>query len=1175
MSSVFNHVPSRSRVSSLRAAHLLSSRGWPKDLYYNGVSYPGYLTALSSLPLNVFPSLRILSRSLSDAVTLTSPRYEPPRDPIHRAGHDDQYTSCEFWCGLRLQSQLSRSYVPPGPDHARQRKDRSSKSPLSEQTPSEFISAEQISSNHGPLEQETSKSAPLPFTRNRLLSRDAHGKRLREKPPNELRNPRRKSKNFPGSYHPTPTEYLIDTLQNVVHCPDSATRRNWAFTSRSPDHCLMFPLDRRQRIKFKIEHRVSLQEIAADYIYHVDRLLDRLAENGVKGNPQAALELNVALRKVFLDKEYRKYLRARKFSVKDVVAWAWVLKSSTPYEAILRIFMLELQSDPREKEGSPARIVPTFIPLLLLRQGLDTKTFHLLLIYSLHLISGQPHPKISPSMCVTKDDTVFNEVHLSQNAKPLIDPNTCATFVVRLLHHARQLWPQAQLPIVRTFAFYLTLLEPEGTGTVASATPRNVQVLAGKCNTFLRLLSLPCRQGPFTSASIQQQAQFELLKAMAKSRPALPVTRRGYQGITAVQLAHKKTSAERQSAELKAPSWPPWKEEKLGIDSQRGIEGLRSRAVRVMSQMKEAGYAHSRWEEVSSILAGWDTDKSPTIQTRTLARQPWHLRGRVGNADHHSIWEARIRATRTVREAWACFLSYRDQGLPPRGSLFTAMAEKLVYRRKALHTNFDQTSHALPGDSLETFPEPSSARDLIYVHTEPPTLHELLKQMLSEGIRPQARFLSLLLRYAPTFRSGLEYLSCSDLSNEQVRVLCTVWGHTGIYDEQSRKVVDEFPDHLFSAFIFFLCKFSTFDKLLTRHGDRPRNAFPFAMSGTPTAKEERSTLFSYADHIGNRNEYRHPKALAHAIELLKVRSSRTPQAWVHVLSALNEDRITGRSRTMDPNIQRILAWHGILELAGRMEHHNIPLGLRGFQILCNGFSKAVNVGVRSPDAVEEALELVGNAAHRGELAYIGLACPRLEDMVYSGLHVLKDQFDRLVLPESRTPSLFGGGISSSENVSDDQVILPALLHVPSPAVLHSFVRSLGFAEDYDGLLSLLRWMSRYATTLNETSDEFLNGAVMMRRTMVAMRLFLEGYRERQSWGSLRWGTSAAPPARVLRESERPSEVSPDDSEGLSFSDPNLQEAYDIVTTTRIWGPWPSDEEVREYYAVHWEEHEDQ
>ncbi|KNG86089.1 hypothetical protein ANOM_006249 [Aspergillus nomiae NRRL 13137] len=767
-------------------------------------------------------------------------------------------------------------------------------------------------------------------------------------------------------------------------------------------------------------------------------------------------------------------------------------------------------------------------------------------------------------MCASKNDALFDEIHLSDNAKPLIDPNTCATFVVRLLHHARQLWPQAQLPIVRTFAFYLTLLEPEGAGTMASATPRNVQVLAGKCNTFLRLLSLPCRQGPFTSASIQQQAQFELLRAMARNQPVLPVTRRGYQAIIAVQLAHKKTLAERQSAELKAPSWPPWKEEKLGLDSQRGIEGLRSRAMRVMSQMKEAGYAHSRWEEVSSIFAGWDTDKSPTIQTRTLARQPWRLRGRVGNAGHHAIWEARIRATRTVREAWACFLSYRDQGLPPRGSIYTAMAEKLIYRRNALYSNFDQTSHALPGDALETFPEPLSARDLIYVHTEPPTLDELLTQMLSDGIRPQARFLSLLLRHAPSFRSGLEYLSCSDLSNEQIRALCTVWAHKSVYDEQSRKVVNELPAHLFSAFVYFLCKFSTFGELSARHA---RDAFPIILGSSQMAQGETSTLFSQDEYLGNGKEYRHPKTLAHAIELLRVRHPGSPQAWVFVLSALNKDRVTSRFPNMNRNIQRVIAWHEILEITGRMEYHDIQLGLQGFQTLCSGFSRAVNAGIQSLDAVEEALEVVGNAANQGKLAYIGLACPRFEDMVQNGLRGLKDQFDRLVLPDSKTPSLFGSGRPSSDNATDAQVILPPLLHVPSPAVLHAFVRSLGLAEDYDGLLSLLRWMSQYAAPLKEASDEYLNGAVMMRRTLVAMRLFLEGYQERQSWESLRWTASAAQ-ARGLRGYEHTSEVSPEDSERLSFSDPNLQEAYDIVTATHVWGPWPSDEEVEEYYANH-------
>ncbi|KAE8152678.1 hypothetical protein BDV25DRAFT_150577 [Aspergillus avenaceus] len=1093
---------------------------------------------------------RFLSSATSDSTT----------DREIRVRNSDQQSSCELWDGRQLQSQINQPCAPPRLDHEREPVINNTKPSPSTETHADSIFAEQRPPCREPPAPESPKSAPLLLTRNAPSDGDAQDKQQR-RASNGLHNPRRKSKTAADFFQPTPTEYLIDTLQNVSRDLDGARHRNWTFTARSPDDGLMAPLSRKQRMKFKIEHRVSLQEIVADYIYHVDRLLE---EGGGKEHSQAALELDVALRKVFLNKEHRKYLRAREYSIKDVVKWSWVLKSSTPYKAILRILMLELQPDSRRGECPAPRAIPPFIPLLLLRQSLDTQTFRLILIYSLHLMSGQPHSALSSSMIATEDETTLPEIHLSEGAKPIIDPNTCATFVVRLLHHARQLWPQAQLPIVRTFAFYLTLLEPEGSGTMVSATPRNIQTLAGKCNTFLRLLSLPCKQSPFMSASIQQQAQFELLKAMAKNRPVLPVTRRGYRGIIAVQLAHKKTQAERQSAELKAPSWPPWKEEKSGIDSQRGIEGMKSRAMRVMSQMKEAGYSHTRWEEVSSILAGWDTDRSPTIQTRTLARQPWLLRGQSGDADHHTIWEARIRATRTVREAWACFLSYRDRGLPPRGSIYAAMAEKLIYRKHAIRTNFDQVSHAFPGDALETFAEPSSARDLIYVHTEPPTLNELINQMLSEGIRPQGRFLALLLHHAPTFRAGLEYLSRSNLSHEQTKALCTVWKHNCAYGERSSMALNALPDFLFSAFIYFLCRFS--------NNGHPISAFPIILGGTSTLKEDTSTLFSYHKHV--EGDYRPPTTLAHAIELLKIRISTSPQAWVHLLSALNRDRITGRAHKMHWSTQRIIIWHEMLEIAGQMEKSDIQLGLQGFHVLCNGFSRAVNAGVHSPDAGEEALELIDDVVRHGKLTHTGPVCSCFGDMVNKGLETLKVQFDRLVLPDSKAMSLFGYAKLSHADGANAHVTLPPLLQIPSPAILHAFVRSLGLAEDYDGLLSLLRWMSRYATTLKEGSDELLNGDVMMRRTIVATRLFLEGHRGSQAWGSPR-STASAVHMREPNEIEHSSQACSDASELMSFSDPNLQEAYDIVTETHIWGLWPSDEEVEAYCNVHWENHEAQ
>ncbi|PWY92399.1 hypothetical protein BO70DRAFT_327528 [Aspergillus heteromorphus CBS 117.55] len=1069
---------------------------------------------------------------------------------------------------LRLQSPLNKSYIPL--DAAPNRRGLTAIQPNQLGTEIEKEVARQkngaaqepgdrrkgeICTESGSWEQHGDLSAsdglcskPIHHTRpTDSISYEQREKDRRSRPENGLSDPRRGSK----SRACTPTEYLIDTLQNA-HQFYGAKSRNW--TSMTEYTKLMVPLTQRQRDNFQHFHRLSLQEIVADYIHLVDPLLDPASS---RGDPPATSEWVEALQLVFCE-ENLKYLAARRYSVTDVVGWAWVLKSGTPYEAIFRVLLWE--ADRSSTHGGSMQTIPPFIPLLLLRQSLDTKAFRLLLIYSLHLMTGQPVPTSGMAMEAMSNDAVFDQHPKRGSVKPMLEPNMCVTYVVRLLHHARELWPQAQLTIARAFAFYLDSLQGEGDGV----TERVNQFMADKFNTVLRILSLPCRHGPFKSASIQQQAQFELLRAMARHQPVLPVTRRGYQGIIAVQIAHKKTFAERQSAELKAASWPPWKEDKIGFDVKRGVEGMKSRAMRVLSQMKEAGYSQSRWEEASSILAGWDTDKSPTIQTRSLVSRPETLHGSSGHSDHRAIWAARIRATRTVREAWACFLSYQEQGLPPRGAIYAAMAEKLVFQQETAHSNF-QTSEALPGDGKEVFPEPSSIRDWIYVSTEPPPLDDFLREMLSNGIRPGGRFLALLLRHAQTFGSGLDYLSCSELTNEQLEALCTVSRPTSSAQARIEKALGELPNYLISSFITFLCRFANIGHRSSAHPDTPvGDVFPILLGRRGSTPSNSTTLFTYAKDMKTWEDPRHPKLLAHAVQLVQAQRSRSPQMWIQIMSALVKDRVGGRYHRLGRHARLVFSWYEVLELTSRMDQRRIELSLEGFQTLCYGFTRVVAVGIRNPDSVEEGLEAVGDLARRGRLTAFGSVSPQFADMVQSGLITLKARFDELVFLDPKTSSLFERSRTSIQHATASQVTVPPLFHVPSPAVLHTFVRALGVAEDTEGLLSLLRWMQQYELTLKEKYDENMNGERIMRRTMVAIRMFLEGD----------WGRSP----QVFDGPENLSTKSPrdlhgwcheaeasDSSEGLTFSDPNLQEAYDIIGASRGWS-WPSDEEVLDYIA---------
>lgn len=872
--------------------------------------------------------------------------------------------------------------------------------------------------------------------------------------------------------------------------------------------------------------RQSLQTTLGEYVRLVDPFLSSTA------SADEIEDLDTALAEVFRADSHR-YLVERGYDVEDVVAWAWILKSKDPHQAVSRMFTLEAGC--RSRNGVKVAGLPLFIPLFLLKERhLDARSFRLLLIYSLHLMSGQPLP---PSDTETSSPRPSDLTPETFQPSIDLDPTTCMIMVVRLIRHARQVWPQALPTIACAFSRFLMTINTNEARSVALNKHKADQFKTEKFNDCLWLLSLPTKVHPFRSTSIQQQAQFELLRAMASHKPVLPLTRKGYQAVVAVQVAHKKTTAERQSAVLKAPSWPPWKEERMGIDAQRGNEGMFSRAMNVLSQMRDAGYSHRLWEDISSIMAGWDTDRSPTVQTRTLLHRPRRsFRARGSDPDHYAIWAARIRATRTVREAWACFLSYQDRGLPPKAAIYAAMAEKLIYRQKAVKTGFDQLSHALPGDGPEVYPEPASARDVIYVHTEPPTLEEFLDRMISQGIRPSGRFLALLLQSAPSFRLGLHYLQASDLTNVQITALCTAWyqsseptaleGTGAPYLEALRAV----PDHVFASFIKFLCAPSNVLARQIHRDDLSADQFPMLVVARRPPGEPMTELFDFQEELGQKV---HPKALWHAVHLAKLRQPICHGAWSHILNALSGERLSRRQSDRTRDLYRILAWHESIQVIGWMKSRDIEPGPKGFHNLCVAFHRAVTAGMRHIGLTEEASRLI-HRANRPGTPIEPNGDDTFDDLVETGLRFLKSYFDHLVLPGSRTSEVAENSIFAADSAADTGVKVPTVLHVPTFATLHSFVRVLGLVGDGDGLLHLLQWMARSAGPLNEVADEHLNGDKMKRQTLAAIRVFLEKLQNHRSLDH----------ARVS-------------------SDPKVQEAYDIISRTPDW-EWPSDAEVEEY-----------
>lgn len=936
---------------------------------------------------------------------------------------------------------------------------------------------------------------------------------------------------------PSPSRYLANNLRNTGHA--LGFRKHWPNKVNLLRVNLSRKISKEQLRRLKRPKKLSgrprfqtLQGVLGEYMRLVDPFL---SGNTAVAKRNEAEDLDHALSIVFRP-ENHEYLIRKGYDVEDLVTWAWILESTTPWWAVSRMFTLEAERR-SERDDGEARL-PVFIPVFLLdEQHVDAHSFRLLLIYCLHFMSGQSLQSLAAQENVLELSN-WTSVHF----KPRVDKVTGMIMFVRLIRHARKVWPHALPVIAMAFSRMYTSGFPPVTKHRAARYRNDI------LNTGLWLLSLPCKLHPYQSTYIQEQAQFEVLRAMASHDPIIPLTRRSYQAVVAVQLAHKKTLAERQAAELKAPSWPPWKEERLGIDADRGNEGMYSRAEHVLSQMNDAGYSHTLWEKTASILAGWDTDRSPTVQTRRvlpLPRRSFRKRKSDSDPDHFAIWAARIRATRTIREAWACFLSYQDKGLKRTSVIYFAMAERLIRRAKLLEDRgkapegeFNQLSHALPGDGLEVYPEPASARDIIYVRTEPPTWQEFVDDMISQGIRPSGRFLALLLRSAPNFRSGLYYLRNSDLTEDQITALCSVWYQPSMAQNAPSTVgnarfleaLGALPDHIFASFIQFLSPpWGINFKQVWGHTLQTYH-FPMLL-----VTQSHSMPVDEVSNLEERDGPKsYPASLWHAVQLAKLRRPICHEAWSNILIALCSK---GRNR---PHLNRhrclyhILDWLETLKTIEWMKSHSIEPGSKGFDALCMAFHKAISAATRYIGLTEEAYRLV----YKVNYPHLPMEHDKndtFDDLVETGLQHLKSEFDYLVIPSSWTSEPGKQSVFRVDGTSNDTATKPPpVLHVPSFATLHLLARNLGLAEDVAGLLDLLRWMGQSASPLNELADERLNGHRMRRRALLAIRVAMENLHKGQRISSTRAGM-----------------------------DPRVREARDIVSQVPGW-EWPSDAEVEEY-----------
>jgi hypothetical protein len=772
-----------------------------------------------------------------------------------------------------------------------------------------------------------------------------------------------------------------------------------------------------------------------------------------------------ALVKVYTP-EYLKLLHEKGYEVEDVMTWSWIVTSESADQAVKRLFAVSTKLS--DAGRTP---VPLFILLLILRSRTVSATGLKLLmnmLWTRTAIMGVHHPSF------------FHQIQVSEQSIVIL--------IVRLIRHARKVWPEALGEIV---SLMTQLIGQDGRDALPMK-PERAQRLCHFYNRILTLLSLPTSAHPFRAVAIQQQAQFHLLRKMNQFDPKLPVSREGFRALAKVQVAHKKTEMERRWARFKALSWPPWKENKSGVDAESGSAGSLSRAVDVLSRMGESGYNTLTWEKQVRVVAGWDTDRSPTIQRRKFLDRPPLIRsitsldrGLSTDADReHEIWAARISATRTVKEAWGCFCSFEKQctsgGLDPlrqtpgRLAPWHAMFERLFYAAGDIPGD-----HLDPGDGKETYPEPTSPHDFLYVPTEPPSVGELFNRMITNGLKPAGRLLADLIDHAPRTSEGLKYISQSLLTEIKKDVLMNAEKYHPAY---IRETISSIPDFLLAAFVRLLTRARSLELELYR---------PASASSLGIHRSGSTTKIRVTPHV-------------YATQLVAISETSYLPTW-HALFAGLLRQLRKSKFKKDGQYEYVYRiWSSMHNLLRAMTDAGITVDAPCLQAI---YQISEEVMICSPN--------LGSTPGRGSVTHITEAAKL----------TVKTLFHNIVAGYHDLPSK--AWLPIGEEVS--------LLTVPSPANLPGLVRVLGIAGDSDGILCLLRWMSRFALELEAVSKEVGNGQRMFRRTIITIRVFLE-----RSW------------------------IEPYSKSATLISQSYVDEAQQLVQQHARWGGWPTDGEMQDY-----------
>ncbi|KAG8624253.1 hypothetical protein KVT40_007320 [Elsinoe batatas] len=730
-----------------------------------------------------------------------------------------------------------------------------------------------------------------------------------------------------------------------------------------------------------------------------------------------------------------------------------------------------------------------------------------------------------------------------------------------LISHARTSWPEILEATTISLLAWLPLTRPSRSSSWITSLPRTRRLngplsqaddfaaLAFAANTVLKLLAQPCKSRTFKNSTIQEASQVRVVQYMASCSRPLDLNRTGYRSIASVQLMLRKTPNEIRWTELQSLSWPPWKYDRTAMDSRIGPEHGVSNALQALRRMREVGYRPAGWENVATVYTGWDDDGSPTVQTRQFlgSFQDWQT--------ETIMWSARIRTTRTIREAWAAFQAYWDSGVTWRTTVCQSMLEKILLNisREAQLKHRDEAGHkttdkdllplqhdtkVFPGEVREIWPSPPSSHLETYTRTAPPSLSEFLDLMKERKVRLDNDALIHLLP------------------------MVTTWDDAHLLLNRQRPgIVDRSPATLVDLFHSGDATSVTLASLLLKH----LLQFP--------AKHKWSFPAPQMDfQLGPVRLNQVALSLTFGIIMSPIRSD--PGLPMYLLAHLNKQ--AGLTKYHDRNEDNVVEQSGLVDVRNTFKelgveefspfkaHLDRITALRMVQQVVETVLR--RQGSFGPQSVVDILTIGFNAAQAAEDIAVKMQEHDPKDsenkMESDAAKALIDQAEwcRTTIASTLRPTIFSliqadgpANTSSVEtDVSTDRLSLPRLQITPSPAILHAAIRCFGAADDFEGICQTVHFMQEYWPEMQAAMEQDRNGAKLLRRTLCATSLFLSVGGE----GIRRDLTRQEVVELFLEKHMQQQSSAPDDV---------IEDVYKVMEVMdKEWGGWPLPMEVESY-----------